>query len=42
MVADGMTKALAVSKFKGFVGRLGLQEIGERFRMVRRIEDLKE
>ena len=42
MVADGMTKALAAPKFNGFVGRLGLQEIGERLRMVRRIEDLKE
>jgi hypothetical protein len=42
MVADGITKALAAPKFNGFVGRLGLQEIGERLRMVRRIEDLKE
>jgi hypothetical protein len=42
MVADGMTKALAAPKFMGFVGRLGLQEIGERLRMVRRMEDLKE
>ena len=42
MVADSITKALAAPKFKGFVGRLGLQEIGERLRMVRRIEDLKE
>ena len=36
-----MTKALATPKFNGFVGQLGLQEIEERLRIVRRIEELK-
>jgi hypothetical protein len=30
-----MTKALATPKFMGFVGQLGLQEIGERLRIDR-------
>jgi hypothetical protein len=42
IVADGMTKALALPKFIGFVGQLGLQEIGERLRIDRRMEKLKE
>jgi hypothetical protein len=37
-----MTKALATPKFMGFVGQLGLQEIGERLRIDRRMEELKE
>jgi hypothetical protein len=37
-----MTKALAIPKFIGFVGQLGLQEIGKRLRINRRIEELKE
>jgi hypothetical protein len=37
-----MTKALATPKFIGFVGQLGLQEIGERLRIDRRMEELKE
>jgi hypothetical protein len=37
-----MTKALAIPKFMGFVGKLGLQEIGERLKVDRRIEELKE
>jgi hypothetical protein len=37
-----MTKALATPKFMGFVGQLGLQEIGERLRIDRRIKELKE
>jgi hypothetical protein len=36
-----MTKALATPKFMGFVGQLGLQKIGERLRIDRRIEELK-
>jgi hypothetical protein len=36
-----MTKALATPKFIGFVGQLGLQKIGERLRINRRIEELK-
>jgi hypothetical protein len=36
-----MTKALATPKFKGFVGQLGLQEIGEKLRIDRRMEELK-
>jgi hypothetical protein len=42
MVADGMTKALAAPKFKGFTSQMGLEEIGERLRMDRRMEELKE
>jgi hypothetical protein len=37
-----MTKALAIPKFMGFIGQLGLQKIGERLRIDRRIEELKE
>jgi hypothetical protein len=37
-----MTKALATPKFIGFIGQLGLQEIGKRLRIDRRIEKLKE
>jgi hypothetical protein len=33
---------LATPKFKGFVGQLGLQKIGERLRIDRRMEELKE
>jgi hypothetical protein len=36
-----MTKALATPKFIGFVGQLGLQEIEERLRVKRRMEELK-
>jgi hypothetical protein len=36
-----MTKALATPKLMGFVGQLGLQKIGERLRIDRRIEELK-
>jgi hypothetical protein len=32
---------LATPKFIGFVGKLGLQEIGERLRINRRIKELK-
>jgi hypothetical protein len=41
IVADDMTKALATPKFMGFIGQLGLQEIGKRLRIDRRIEELK-
>jgi hypothetical protein len=36
-----MTKALAIPKFIGFVGQLRLQEIEERLRINRRMEELK-
>jgi hypothetical protein len=32
---------LVIPKFIGFVGQLGLQKIGERLRIDRRIEELK-
>jgi hypothetical protein len=37
-----MTKALATPKFIGFIGQLGLQKIGERLRIDRRMKELKE
>jgi hypothetical protein len=42
MVADGLTKALPKIKFSTFVSQLGIQEIGERLSMIRRMEELRD